>query len=93
MKSNISGKNLQSTLNQNPELNLLNPMNLPTRLHPNTGKTSNLDLIVTSKQYLKNEILTRDGLGSDHSTFLMLKTEKTKPRLLFRPRWQFKEEN
>ena len=89
---NTSGKNLQEALNQNTNLFLLNPPDLPTRMDPNTGKTSNLDLIISTASDLNKQKLLREDFGSDHSMVILAAQNKNKTRLQFRHKWSIRKE-
>ena len=88
---NVSGNSLFLTLNNSANLSLLNPKDLPTRIDPKTGKSSNLDLIIATQEYLDKEVRTGEDLGSDHNVITMSEQDRTLPRLFFRPRWKLRE--
>ena len=68
---------------------LLNPPNLPTRVDPASGSTSNLDLFVATRYFHSFSISLAPDLGSDHLPVLLSSSTRTCPRLSFRPRWNF----
>ena len=92
-RPNTTGKNLAEALNQNNSLSLLNPLDLPTRLDPNSGKSSNLDLFITTNLYLNKQLFIGEALGSDHAAVILVDQNLQKPQIYFRARWILKDEN
>ena len=89
---NPSGKSLFAALTKSTDLRLLNPTDLPTRIDPHSGKSSNIDLIISTPQYNHLNIEVGDDLGSDHQSVVLFSEEKTLPLLYFRTRWTLKSE-
>ena len=91
-KPNLSGKTLFSVLNRTVNLRLQNPADHPTRIDPQTGKTSNIDLIITSHHYNSFNLGIGEDLGSDHQPVILYPQEKTVPVLYFQSRWTLNED-
>ena len=92
-RNNFSGSSLFSTLNNYSNISLLNPPNFKTRIDPNTGKASNLDMFLVSSHYLDKDLSLGADKGSDHNAKIMEVQSICRPLLLFRPRWTIKIKN
>ena len=68
---NTRGKNIQEALNRNTNLFHLNPPDLSTRVDPKTGKTSNLNLIISTASCLNKQMLLGEDFGSDRSMIML----------------------
>ena len=90
-KPNPSGKSLFNVLTRSVNLRLLNPVDLPTRTDPSSGKTSNIDLLITTSDYNNLNISIGKDLGSDHQPVILSPQGKAVPLLYFRSRWTIKE--
>ena len=78
-RNNQSGNSLLSNLNLFPHLSLLNPINFETRTDPHSGKTSNIDHIITTSHYLNKKFFIGANLGSDHSIIIIEDQSKNTP--------------
>lgn len=92
-RRNTTGNNLFDFLTGSPAYTLLNPPNLPTRLDPHTGKTSNIDLFIATIHFQHFNVTVGADMGSDHVPIEMSIQTDTQEKQLFRERWNFKQPN
>ena len=91
-KPNSSGKSLFSVLTRSANLRLQNPADHPTRIDPQTGNTSNIDLIIFSHHYNSFHLGIGEDLGSDHQPVIIYPQERNIPILYIRSRWTLNED-
>ena len=93
MAPNPTGRALYNSLAASATLTLMNPIGMPTRIDPSSGKASNLDLIITTSGYQGSKVTLGEDLGSDHIPVLLSTETKVPDKCHFRPRWRIDEDN
>ena len=92
-RTNNSGKAIQEIINENNDIALITPPDLPTHVDDRTGETSTIDLQFCSPHYIGlSDVLTLGDIGSDHTPLLITVAVKADISIRGkRPNWIFLE--
>lgn len=90
---NTGGNSIWKTLMELPDIALLTPKDLCTRIDPSTNKQSTIDLTFTSAMLsLNTTVSSGHCMGSEHLPILTTFDERTLPNTNRPQRWIFNEE-
>lgn len=85
---NISGKSIHSALMMSPTATLITPHSLETYVHPSTGRTSTIDLTISSPNIACDASITVGPyLGSDHLPIIINTSLSPKDPIIPAPKW------